>query len=286
MKKLFFIVLLFISAGASAQVGHTTITKWQGGKRGAVSITYDDGSRNQFAVAVPIMNRLGLPGTFFINTGSIPGSTYRGKFIGRDIADIVAETAIVPTTVDNLLERASAIRFVPVMGAGGVFSNVGAAIDAGRVGDAVAAVEDFYAKLRAGELETIDRTSPGTENDGMGDDGRSAPLTWDMVRRHTAEGHEFASHMVTHPYVCALDDVNLDYELEMSRQEIIDRVDFRSSISAECPYGVSEKRSISRAHKTYPVLRNGMFLDYMLEIHRGDRPPLSGISHPLTGVNS
>ena len=81
--------------------GRTEITKWPGGKRAAVSITYDDGTINQFHVARPIMDRLGFPGTFFIVTGEIPGSQYRGQFIGRPVDEIIRETASVPTDASN-----------------------------------------------------------------------------------------------------------------------------------------------------------------------------------------
>ena len=48
--------LVIVCSGlATGQVGRTEITKWQDGKRGAVSLTFDDGSINQFRVAVPIM---------------------------------------------------------------------------------------------------------------------------------------------------------------------------------------------------------------------------------------
>jgi peptidoglycan/xylan/chitin deacetylase (PgdA/CDA1 family) len=47
-------------------VGQTEIAKWRYGKNGAVSLTYDDGSINQFRVAVPIMDSFGFPATFFI----------------------------------------------------------------------------------------------------------------------------------------------------------------------------------------------------------------------------
>ena len=60
------------SCFAAGQVGKTEITKWQDGKNGAVSLTYDDGSINQFRVAVPIMDNFGLPATFFIITGEHP----------------------------------------------------------------------------------------------------------------------------------------------------------------------------------------------------------------------
>ena len=45
--------------------GQTEITKWQYNKKGAISITYDDGNINQFKNAVPVMDSLGLPGNFF-----------------------------------------------------------------------------------------------------------------------------------------------------------------------------------------------------------------------------
>ena len=69
-------LLISFSVLAAGQIGHTEIAKWQYGKNGAVSLTYDDGSINQFRVAVPIMDSLGLPATFFIITGEMPGARY------------------------------------------------------------------------------------------------------------------------------------------------------------------------------------------------------------------
>src|ERR1700735_1174920 len=88
---LFTITMCMCALLAKAQVGHTEITKWQDDKSGAVSITYDDGSINQFKYALPIMERLKLPATFFIITGGIPGSTYHGRFIGRPVKTIISE---------------------------------------------------------------------------------------------------------------------------------------------------------------------------------------------------
>jgi peptidoglycan/xylan/chitin deacetylase (PgdA/CDA1 family) len=93
---------------ALAQTGKTQIMRWPDGKSGAVSITFDDGSVNQFKQAIPVLNSLKLPATFFIITGQIPGSQYQGKFIGRPVKQIIAETATIPTNKNNLFERASA----------------------------------------------------------------------------------------------------------------------------------------------------------------------------------
>src|SRR5947207_7030943 len=100
-----------------SQVGKTEITKWQYGMNGAVSLTYDDGTINQFRVAVPIMDSFGFPATFFIITGNIPGSQYHGTFVGRPSNAIIEETASIPTNRDNFLERASAIPFLGDQGA-------------------------------------------------------------------------------------------------------------------------------------------------------------------------
>ncbi len=49
----------------------TEVARWPGGKAGAVSLTYDDNSPNQFRVALPLMRRFGLPATFHVITGEI-----------------------------------------------------------------------------------------------------------------------------------------------------------------------------------------------------------------------
>ena len=79
-------------------LGHTIITKWPGDKQSAISITYDDGIINQLTVARPIMNKLGLPGTFYIITGKVNGSG-KGQFIGRPADEIIKETTSSKTTI-------------------------------------------------------------------------------------------------------------------------------------------------------------------------------------------
>ncbi len=113
-----------------AQKNNTTITEWQYGKNGAVSITYDDASRNQFTRALPVMERLKLPATFFVITGPITGSTYQGKFVGRPVEVIIKESATIPTDENNFLERCSAAGYLGYMGtisyhthAGGLYSS-------------------------------------------------------------------------------------------------------------------------------------------------------------------
>jgi Polysaccharide deacetylase len=109
-------MMILSSRFVATQVGKTEIAKWQYGRNGAVSLTYDDGSINQFRVAVPIMDSFGFPATFFIITGNIPGSQFHGTFVGRPTNEIVDETANVPTNKDSFFERASAIGYLGYQG--------------------------------------------------------------------------------------------------------------------------------------------------------------------------
>src|SRR5512133_602541 len=153
-------------------MGQTEITKWQYGKKGAVSITYDDGSINQFRKAVPIMDRLNFPGTFFINTGNIPGSEYQAKFIGRPVSEILKESVSVPTNKDNFYERASASRFLGYKGTSDYFTKAGAQLDAGKDEEAYKTIDELYRKVNNGELRPETERKENSEN----------ILTWDIIK--------------------------------------------------------------------------------------------------------
>ena len=109
--------VLFLPQTIIAQVGKTAITRWQYNKRTAVSLTYDDGSRNQFRYALPVMEELHFPATFFIITGVIEGSAYKPKFVGRPVEQIIAESGRIATDKNNFFERASASLYLGYQGA-------------------------------------------------------------------------------------------------------------------------------------------------------------------------
>jgi peptidoglycan/xylan/chitin deacetylase (PgdA/CDA1 family) len=256
---------------AQITVGNTEITKWQYGRNGAISVTYDDGSINQFRKAVPIMNRLNMPGTFFINTGSIPGSKYIGRFIGRPVKTIIEESKAIPTGEDNVYERASAARYLGYRGTSDYFTRAGAQIDAGRPEDAYKIIDELFKKVNNGEFKPDTTTGRVTKSENV--------LTWDMIKTFVSQGHEFASHMVTHPYMAALDEANIKYELEKSREEILNQLGPKYVFSAECPYGTENERAMKYALKVYPALRNRMPEKFLLELNRPSRKsPVS----PLT----
>jgi peptidoglycan/xylan/chitin deacetylase (PgdA/CDA1 family) len=243
--------IIFSSCLAVAQVGKTEITKWQYGKSGAVSLTYDDGSINQFRVAVPIMDGFGFPATFFIITGNIPGSRFHGTFVGRPTKAIIAETANIPTNKDNFFERASAISFLGYQGTIEYHTRAGELYDEGKNAElAYRVLDEGYEKVRKGSFPPAQGRYNSSENGNH--------ITWDELRALANRGYEFASHTVTHPRLAVLDDANLVYELEMSRLEILDQLGLKHTFSVECPYGTENDRAVQAALLRYQLARNYM----------------------------
>ena len=267
MKRNVIIYGLVLLAGActnpQGNTGTTLITKWQDGKKGAVSLTYDDGSINQFRKALPLMNELDIQGTFFINTGSIPGSTYRGTFIGRDVKEIIEETATIPTGKENFFERAAAASYLGYRGTTEDYYQAGARFDAGQPEAAYRLIDELYRKVRTGGYPPV--TEPSDPVNTLEE------ITWDDLRKFAEQGHEFASHMVTHPRLSSLDEPNVLYELEKSRQEILDQLGERHTFSAEVPFGTEHERAMEYAHSFYPALRNRMPEPYLEELNRSSR---------------
>lgn len=255
--------LVFLTASCASKMeentGHTLISKWPGDKRAAISITYDDGTINQFTVARPIMNKLGFQGTFYINTGKVKGSGM-GKFIGRPGAEIIQETASIKTNSENFFERASLIGYTGIDEAVEYHSNAGSLFESGKITEAYEMIDEGYEKVRRSTQKIM-------ENEVLKNKFLDT-TTWEDYKAYAAEGHEIASHTVTHPRLAVLDEVNLLYELEQSKADIQKFLGTKYTFSAECPYGTEDERVMEYAHKIYPALRNRMPESYLDEINR------------------
>ncbi len=246
--------------------GRTEIAKWQNGSNAAVSLTFDDGSINQFRVAVPIMRGLGLPATFHIITSEVAGSRYQGAFIGRPTRAVVLETAAVPTDKENFFERASAIGRLGLSGTLEYHTRAGELYEDGRPEEAYRLIDEAYAKVRHGDFKP-EASQPGSR------EGREMP-TWDELAALAAQGHEISSHTVTHPRLAVLDDANLVYELEKSREEILDHLGAKHTFTVECPYGTEDERVVGFALARYPASRNRMPEPFLEELDRdSDKNP-------------
>lgn len=260
------LLTLFMAGACSTldreQYGATEILKWKDGKRAAVSLTYDDGSANQFRVAIPLMEERGFPGTFFINTGSIPGSEFQARFIGRPVEEIIAETADLPTNQENLFERASAVGFLGYPGLVDYHTRAGSAVDAGNMERACRIIDEAYALVRSGRVK---KEQPGSAYAG------ADQITWEAIRGFAARGHEFAAHTISHPRLAILDEPNMLWELEKCREDILAQLGPEHTFSCECPYGTENERVMEYALEIFPALRNRMPEAWLEELNRGSR---------------
>jgi peptidoglycan/xylan/chitin deacetylase (PgdA/CDA1 family) len=268
--SLLFLGFIFIACSTKIEehVGHTVIVKWQGDKRSAISLTFDDGIINQMTVARPILNNLGLKGTFYIITGKIKGSA-KGKFTGRPSKDIIKETASIKTNENNFFERASLIGFTGTTEAVDYHTKAGSLYESGKINEAHALIDKAYEQLRNGKLKNTD--------DMIFHNNIVDTTTWAQYKTYASEGHEIASHSVTHPRLAVLDEANLNYELKQSKADIQKFLGEKYTFSAECPFGTENERVMEYAHTIYPALRNRMPEAYIEELNRSSekRPEAS-----------
>lgn len=258
----YMIVLVLLSFGCTDRadiVGQTEVLNFKDGKNGAISITYDDASINQFRQALPIMDTLGIKGTFFINTAHIRDHTIPPKYFGRPIEEIIRETATKPTDQSNLFERASAIRFIAVKGAVEYHNNAGSLYENEKFDEAFKVIDDAYAEVR--KLKAKPREWPAPSGN---------MITWPEIKQFAANGHEFGSHTISHPRLSVLDEENMLYELEKCKEEIGQQLGADHTFSAECPFGTENERVMQYAYKVHPALRNRMPEPFLEEINRSN----------------
>jgi peptidoglycan/xylan/chitin deacetylase (PgdA/CDA1 family) len=122
-------------------------------------------------------------------------------------------------------------------------------------------MDEAYERLRKGELKNSDEV--------VFHDNKEDTTSWEDYRRYAAEGHEIASHTVTHARLAVLDEPNLLYELEQSKKDIEENLGVEYTFSVECPYGTENERVMEYAYDVYPALRNRMPAPYLAELNRG-----------------
>lgn len=264
MKNLLLLSLLvFLGVSCTpkdSQIGKTEIAKWSGDKTGAISITFDDGIVNQLTIAKPILDSLDLLATFYIITGKVEGSG-EGKFIGRDPQEIIEETATIPTDSTNFFERASLIAFTGTSEAENYHAQAGSLFEQGRIAEAYQLIDEGYEKIRNGTMQDTDEV--------VFHNNEEDTTTWAEYKSYSDQGHEIASHTVTHPRLAVLDEVNMRYELEQSKTDLLKFIGPESTFTAEGPYGTEDERVMEIAHEIYPALRNRMPEAWLEEINRG-----------------
>lgn len=165
---------------------------------GAVAITFDDGHRDNYEHAFPILARLGIPATIFLATGYIDRP---GTFWFDEVAALLYRSphaSIRLRGLDLNLEL------------GGVSRRRAASqILLARLKQ----VPDAQRRAALGEL----RSESGVVD--AVDDGSGA-LSWKQVMEMRDGGIEFGSHTVSHPILSRVDEADLHAELAGSKREL------------------------------------------------------------------
>ncbi len=211
----------------------------------AATVTFDDGFANNFRVAFPILQRLGVPCTIFLSTG----------LIGVVGAQLWTER----------VKRAVALTTAPSLACSGLSPKV-YALD-GRTSrertarELLAALKRAQPDERDRHVAEIERLC-GRPPIGAGETMRYDFLDWDEVRTMSAAGIEFGSHTVSHPILTTLTDAQLEWELAESKRRIeaelgVECYSFAYPNGKPADYGDREAAMLRRLGYRCAVTLNG-----------------------------
>lgn len=164
--------------------------------RRAVIITFDDGYRDNYEVAAPILNRYGLRAAFYITVDAI-GKTAHAPWFCRLRHAFRRGTADFWRSSDNIRSwdlHDESQRHSAFLAA----SEQCARLTGDRQHGFVQVVE---AALGAPACPTAERLM----------------MSWDQVRKARSEGHIVGSHTLTHPNVAFIGEHDLKHELQESK---------------------------------------------------------------------
>lgn len=170
-----------------------------------VMVTFDDGYRDNFDIAFPILKQHGIPGAFFVSTG----------FVDRPSLAWWDEIAWMIRSA-----RRSQIMLPPLGGNRHLDATINitpphheAAIES--------LLRQAYELNSQQRDEFLNRLADAT---GSGRAPQSASqdlwMDWNMIRQMAAEGMSFGAHTVTHPVLSRLSYDEQNYEIGASRMRL------------------------------------------------------------------
>lgn len=158
-------------------------------------LTFDDGWRDNYSIAYPLLKEFKMPATIFVVSGLV--STRKVFWVER------LRTAWVnPSTPDEICSRLNGL------------------IERGREPASFEQAVECLKHLRSTERERIlkgavgfnDPLQPGGDVDMM--------MDWDQVAEMSRNGIEFGAHTVNHPLLTYEDNATVDQELRLCKEEL------------------------------------------------------------------
>jgi len=175
-----------------------------GNGRARVALTFDDGLRNNVAVAYPILCKLGLTATFFVCPGLIEADAWLWNQEAR--------------------ER---LRSLDAHGLVQVAAHIGAPIDG------VEPIVEWMKTLKIAERRRVEKQiREATPNFKPGAEQREqfGLASWEELRRLDPKTVTIGSHTMTHPILTSLDDQETEAETRDSRFALEQRLGREVSI--------------------------------------------------------
>ena len=192
-------------------------------------IIFDDGWRDNFEFAFPLLQREKLPAAIFLTTGYIDGSA---GFWWQELGDILSDPDLPSST-----RQKTGQYLREICGGQGLAADIHNSIDQ---------LIKLIKTRHAGEAESI----CSAVYQRAGRSRTNLCLSWDQCRQMSDGLIEFGSHTVSHARLTTVDGGQLEEELRQSRLQLIDKqVCFADAICY--PYGDYDQRVAACAAKYY-----------------------------------
>ena len=195
-----------------------------------IAVTFDDGYRDNYENALPVLERYGVPATIFLATGVIDSGQ---PLWFEELAGKLKTTTLEFLDVELGVPRRFLLR------------TEGDRLDTNRrLLELLRMLPDH---LRHNWLREILRELGGASGEPRGN-----MLTWDQVREMTGRGIAFGGHTVTHPFLSKTTDDQMAWEVSECKRQI-ERMSQREVEHFAYPNGreedfiVSSKRLLKQA---------------------------------------
>jgi peptidoglycan/xylan/chitin deacetylase (PgdA/CDA1 family) len=168
----------------------------------AVVITFDDGYKDNYLNAFPILRKYRVPATFFLTTGHIGLSKL---FWWDEVGYVVHNTQVTRLRLDEL----------------GSYS-LKSTFDRSHASFAIAKRLNCLSEERKNDLiEKLARTCRVEIPTGLASE---LILSWEEVREMSRDGAQFGAHSVTHPLLTNMPLKRAEWEIRQSKEDIEKRL--------------------------------------------------------------
>jgi peptidoglycan/xylan/chitin deacetylase (PgdA/CDA1 family) len=212
----------------------------------AVAITFDDGFRNNFSAAFPILKSLEIPATVFLATAHIGA---KDKYLWTDHVDSLILQAAGGSMQVRVNGHSLNYEVSTLAGKEMASENIRAYLKTLNPEERNKRIKSLEGQVRASPEPERIREADGFPS-SSGPDERYAFLDWDEVRAMAQHGIEFGSHTHSHAILSTLSEVELERELVESKRAIetelsrsCDLFSYPNGTSAD--FGVRDQRVLA-----------------------------------------